>query len=88
MKTTTITREYDDQGRMIRETVVTDDRGSRYTGMYPSAQCTCTAWFGVVPPPPCPVHGQSRFVRITCSPDTSPARAAVKALRDAEFLHG
>lgn len=32
-----------------------------------AARCTCpTAWFGIVPPPPCAVHGQPQMVTVTC----------------------
>lgn len=29
--------------------------------------CNCpTVWMAVVPPPPCPVHGQSTMLKVTC----------------------
>lgn len=32
-----------------------------------AARCTCpTMWFGIVPPPPCPVHGQVSGLTVTC----------------------
>ena len=31
-----------------------------------SPGCTCGAWNSVTPPPPCPAHGQSQMVQVTC----------------------
>lgn len=28
--------------------------------------CTCGPWNSILPPPPCPVHGQAQFVQVTC----------------------
>jgi hypothetical protein len=47
MKTTTTTREYDDEGRMTRETIVEQETAELPTSI---AQCSC-GWSTV-----CPVH--------------------------------
>jgi hypothetical protein len=71
MKTTTI-REFDSEGRLVRETVVADDAAqpvrTRWGGgqLYPSLGCTCGPWHSIMPPPPCPVHGQAIPATITC----------------------
>lgn len=32
-----------------------------------AARCTCpTIWHAIIPPPPCPVHGQLQMTVVTC----------------------
>lgn len=32
-----------------------------------AAQCTCPViWHAIIPPPPCPVHGQLHMTAVTC----------------------
>lgn len=63
MKTITTTREYDEQGRLVKETVM-ETETSDAPVYYPRQTCTCggTTW--------CPVHGQRGWWQwpvITCA---------------------
>jgi len=36
------------------------------TQLYPEPECTCMrVWLAVIPPPPCPVHGQAYMLKVS-----------------------
>lgn len=54
MKTITTTREYDEQGRLVKETVMETETETPDAPVYPPQQaCTCGNLYGW-----CPLHGQ------------------------------
>jgi len=61
-KTKVTKREFDEEGRMVSETI-TETEHSYYDGVYPSMMCTCGSTAG------CPIH---RYIPATiwCSTST------------------
>lgn len=69
---TTVTEEFDADGTLTKRTTVTDGYVWPSGGsVFPASRCTCAAWSSIMPPPPCPVHGQAQPVTITCSSTTT-----------------